>query len=547
MDSVLISSCLPSAFRHQFITTATQMRPHNAPIQEPMWGHRGDIEGRGALVVYGGHMADRLPHRTLNDALIRLREDAGLSQQELANGLNNLAASAYDQRPNLTKKTVGRWERGEVDWPQPFYRRLLAEYFKVAVDELGFYRPHRSTGAPVGGDDILTLIADPSNSDPRVGKDQQSWRDTRTALGKNRRTLAVLAEQLYPQSRIAGLENTGVITHPSWIPHTPVPLTRVSLVLDPLAPEPLITGGERESAPVRPLASAEHRYRRYHHAIRDLTPPRLFENRLCFRLMDLDWSVPTMKMKFGQMGFFDSIDTNEVLAHETALYHLFRDRHGEFRTSKPSWRRLAFRKLVDDPFDLTRRPLMGAIGTLTIRSGESPSVVLHHRDGDRVAGGGGMAHLLPAGIFQPSSVIPSAVVEDFSIWRNIQREYAEELLGHDEYDGSGRPITYADLEPFVTMDRALTAGDIRVWFLGLTLDALTLCGDILTVAVIEPELYDDLFADAVNTNAEGSVLARALPFEAHTIQRLRELGQLSPGATAALHFAWQHRATLLHE
>jgi hypothetical protein len=49
---------------------------------------------------------------------------------------------------------------------------------------------------------------------------------------------------------------------------------------------------------------------------------------------------------------------------------------------------------------------MGAVGTLTIRAGESPCVVLHKRDGANVAGGCGMIHLLPAGIFQPSSVMP---------------------------------------------------------------------------------------------------------------------------------------------
>jgi hypothetical protein len=38
--------------------------------------------------------------------------------------------------------------------------------------------------------------------------------------------------------------------------------------------------------------------------------------------------------------------------------------------------------------------------------------VLHQRHGGRVAGGGGMAHLLPAGIFQPSSVLPAAVDPD---------------------------------------------------------------------------------------------------------------------------------------
>jgi hypothetical protein len=336
-----------------------------------------------------------------------------------------------------------------------------------------------------------------------------------------------------------------VISHPSWIPVEPVELDRIKLVLLSDAPAPAITGDEPESAVARPRLTPQRRFRRYHQVVRDLAAPTLFENRLCFRVLGLDWAAPTPTMQFGHMGFFDAIDTNEVLAHETALHQLARDRNDAWITTKPSWNRLAFRNLIGAPFDLGRRPLMGAVGTLTIRGGASPSIVLHHRDGGRVAGGGNMAHLLPAGIFQPSSVHPDAVLTDFSLWRNIQREFAEELLGHDEYDGSGRPIDYASIDPFATMDRARDQGRIRVWCLGVTLDALTLACDILTVAVIEPDLYDALFADAVDSNTEGTVPARALPFEAHTLAHLRESRQLSPGAAAALHLAWKNRNILV--
>jgi transcriptional regulator with XRE-family HTH domain len=483
--------------------------------------------------------------RTPNGALVRLREDVGLSQQDLADEINSLALRRFGKTADITKKTVGRWERGEVDWPQPFYRRLLVEYFEVAVDELGFHRPRRAEPHPLGaGTTPLEFGPAAGTADPRVEADQRRWREVRQQLGDRRRVLAVLAESLYPDRRVPGLEGTGAIADPSWICAEPVPLENVALVLDPEAPEPLITGTERESAAVRPLQTTDRRYRHYHHAMRDIAAPTLFENRLCFRLVDLAAAGTEVSMRFSQMGFFDSIDTNEALAHEIALHHL-PSSHDHAEPRKPSWRRLKFRKLVGEPFDLTRRPLMGAIGTLTIRGGESPSIVLHQRHGGRVAAGGGMAHLLPAGIFQPSSVIPAGIERDFCVWRNIQREYAEEVLGHEEYDGSGRPIDYDNVEPFTTMDQGRRAGHIKVWYLGLVLDALTLCGDILTVAVIAPDVYDHLFAEAVDNNIEGSVPTRAVPFESHTLARLRGSGQLAPGAAAALHLAWRHRRTLL--
>jgi len=484
--------------------------------------------------------------RIPNTVLIVLRERAGLSQQDLADELTNLAATRYGKHPQITRKTVGRWERGEVVWPQPFYRRLLAEFFTCPADELGFRRPR-----PVRAEDEqiepfpvpLTFATTPPIAEPHVERDQNEWRQVRAALGRHRRDLAVLAESLYRDHRVPGLTNTGVISTPAWIPAEPVSLDEITLVSESVVAEPTVTGEEPESGSVRPLASLEARYRRYHDAIRNLAAPRLFENRLCFRLLGLDWTQPCLR--FGQMGFFDAIDTNEALAHEFAAHHLAIDGESEAVLPRASMRRLAFRKLIADPFDLSRRPLMGAIGTLTIRGGDSPSVVLHQRDGASVAGGGGMVHLLPAGIFQPSSVIPAAIAADFSIWRNIQREYAEELLGHDEYDGSGRPILYDELEPFTTMDRAVRDGDIRVFCLGFTLDALTLAGDILTVAVIAPHTYDELFANAVDTNSEGSVPARAFPFEENTLTWLSESKRLSPGAAAALHLAWTHRKSLL--
>lgn len=198
----------------------------------------------------------------------------------------------------------------------------------------------------------------------------------------DQRELAVLAEDLYPDHRLPGAERTGVITCPSWIPAQPIPLGRV--VLDQLGEAPTAVGGtETEGALSRPLATAEQRYRRYSRAIRDLAPPAPFENRLCFRLLGVNWSQPALQLSFGAMGFFDTLDTNELLAHETALNVLARTRSGEYEPVRPSWRGFKFRKLIGDPFDLTRRPLMGAIGTLTIRGGESPSVVLHQRDGAR--------------------------------------------------------------------------------------------------------------------------------------------------------------------
>ena len=69
------------------------------------------------------------------------------------------------------------------------------------------------------------------------------------------------------------------------------------------------------------------------------------------------------------------------------------------------------------------------------------------------------------------------------------------------------------------MTAALDHGQIQVWCLGLGVDPLTYATDLLTVAVIDSRLFDELFSLAPRANAEGSVLA-AREFAAHVIDRV---------------------------
>lgn len=491
-------------------------------------------------------MAVHAEERIHNAVLADLRESAGLSQQELADELNRIAWQ-HGKKVEINRKTVGRWERGEVEWPQGLHRRLLAELLDVSIDELGFRRPRRLLATPTSRSDdleVLTLVAAPHQLDPRVERDQQQWRKARRELNEQRVALTSAAARLYPaQVRIG---HTGLISRPEWIPTQPVELDRIKLAYRPATKPPAMDGAESQSQAVRPLASTEQRYRRYSHAVRDLDHPRLFDNRLSFRLLDLDWQSPSMA--FGNTTYFDAFDVCEAMAHETALTHLRLDENDVMAVGQPSWRRLPFRKLLEDPFDLERRPVLVSIATLTIRISRSgaPSFVLHRRDPASVAVAGGMLHVMPAGVFQPSSVMPAAVVDDFDLWRNIMREYSEEFLGNPEHDGDGKPIDYAGTELFAALEHARsTGGGMRVYCLGVAMDALTLYGELLTVAVFEAELYDAIFGAMVNNNSEGSVAAAALPFEEHTVRQLLDRDRLAPAAAGCVELAWQHRRLLL--
>jgi hypothetical protein len=81
--------------------------------------------------------------------------------------------------------------------------------------------------------------------------------------------------------------------------------------------------------------------------------------------------------------------------------------------------------------------------------------------------------------------------------------------------------------------------------LGVALDALTLFGEILTVAVFDSELFDSMSRDFVDRNDEGAVLTTRLPFDAETIGHLIASGRLAPAGAGCLTLAWRQRQNLL--
>lgn len=462
-----------------------------------------------------------------------LRETAHLTQDELADRLNAVESKAG--HGGADGNTVHRWEIGR-NTPGVARQRRLAGILGVGVEDLAFRPASRTDPDPLAFLDEEPAI--PADTDPRVTHSRDEWIRTRQALNIHRRTLTGLAADVYPEwARVA---TTGLIADPAWIPDRPVPLDAITLTHDRQAPAPLYDGAEPESAHVRPLCTITKPYGRYTQAIRDLAHPRLFENRPAWRLTALDWA--TGRMGFADTFYFASVDVNEVVSHEIA--HVTLDADGKPRPGAPRLRDLPYRRLIDDPFNLSARPVMPAISTLTIRAGAEPSFLLHRRDPASVTMAGGMLQVIPSGIFQPSSVLPAAAVADFSLLRNIEREFAEELLGFDELDGDGQPVDYTS-EPFATMDTAVASGRLRVHCLGVALDALTLVGEILTVAVVDPDVFDAMAADFVDTNDEGSVVKGRLPFTDTMIGRILRSGRMAPAGAGCLTLAWKHRAALL--
>ncbi len=367
-------------------------------------------------------------------------------------------------------------------------------------------------------------------------RSQQDWLRVRGFLNAHRHQLGRATADLYPRSwRVAG---TPLLARPGWVPATPVPLDQVTLSWRPGRAAPDIDGTGPETATVCPLRDDASRFGSYAAALGDLNRPGLFENRGCYRLLEVDTAPGVTDLRFGAGRYFEVINICEAAAHEYAAATLARDDPGR----PPAMDELPLRSLIGDPTDLERRPVLAAICTLVLRadraSGDA-AMILHWRDPARVASGGGLYQVAPVGVFQPSHDAEWNQANDFSLWRGIVRELSEELLGGGEdYHSDTAPIDYQRWPLHNELAAARRAGTLRVFWLGLGADPLTLATDLLTVAVLDAGLFDATFAGLVRANDEGRIVtgdgaARAAvgtPFRAVTIERFTAAEPMQPPA-----------------
>ncbi len=325
--------------------------------------------------------------------------------------------------------------------------------------------------------------------DAAVALDQAQWRQQRRWLNRHRSELARLAVQLYPVHH--RVPDTTLIAGPGWIPDEPVGLRSLRLTLDE-----------------QPHGVA-----------------------------------------------IDKIDVSEALGHELAIACLHRE-DGLLDSAELLRGALLFRTRIGDPFDFARRAIIPAVTTLTIRLRRypaEPSFLLHWRDPGKVATAAGVYDVIPAGEFQPASVALWDRRNDFDLWRNIVREYSEELLGTPEHDGTrSKPIDYDAWPLYRELEDAQAAGALAPFVLGLDLDALTLAATILTVVVIDDDVFTRTFGAATRFNDEGEIVAigdgratEGVPFTRDSVRRLLSSEPMASPGAACLALAWRHRHRIL--
>lgn len=375
----------------------------------------------------------------------------------------------------------------------------------------------------------------------------QDWLAARRLLARQRPALASAAARLYRGvPRVAGTE---LLARPGWLPEVPVPLPNLRLHWEARPPAPAVDPAGPLTAHVRPRRDADGQpgpgqYSSYAAAIAALDRPALFENRACYRLLSARLTGQP-ELVFGECRYFDGVNLGHAVAHELAAAW-------PASGQAPGPAELRLRAAVGDPTDLPRRCATVALATLTLRAGPGGATfLLHWRDPARVNHAGGMYQVMPAGMFQPVTGTPAALRADFSLWRCLVREFSEELLGTSEdYPTTDGVLDYQAWPFHQRLAAAAAAGDLTAWCLGVGVDPLTLATDILTVAVLRAEVFDELFGGLVTSNAEGRVVtvdsSAAIPFTESAVSRLSGGSEpMQPAGAALLRLAWQGRRHLL--
>ncbi|WNV89072.1 XRE family transcriptional regulator [Umezawaea sp. Da 62-37] len=351
----------------------------------------------------------------------------------------------------------------------------------------------------------------------------EQWLQVRAHLVAHRHALAARAAAEYPE--ITKVASTPLLANPGWLPPEPVPLADIGLGWHP---DRVFGGVDGTVGPVLPPGAPTYSAAMAAHA-----SPSVFTNRSTYRLLAADLAEP--RLDFGTGRYFDGVDVGEASAHEYAARDLgLADA-------------LPLRASVGDPCDPARRPVNVAISTLTLRLDRSTGAAtffLHWRDPAKVGHAGGLYQVLPVGVFQAAGDEPWNTGNDFSLWRCVVREFAEELLGESEDHGADRaPVDYAAWPFAARMTAALGTG-VRVSYLGMGVDPLTFATDMLTVAVFDAPLFDELFSGLVEDNDEGRVL-EGLAFTAANVHRFVHDEPTQAAGAALLALAWEHRWSLL--
>lgn len=331
-----------------------------------------------------------------------------------------------------------------------------------------------------------------------------------------------------------------VLSRPGWIPTVPRHLDRTEIRWEETDPSVVVRSCRLHSSHLLPDGPDGAPFPSYSDAIAalDTAAGTAFFDGPSFRLLDLippDGADDPFRFRFGRCGYFDAVDTTDVLGLEAAARLL--DGPATATT---------YRDWLGDPFDLSLRCAVPGISTLTVcRSPTGPSFFMHRRSPSTVASSAGALHVVPAGEFQPVGGDPTSAPAQCDLWTNVRREFSEELLGVAEDPGPTAGAADPSGAPDAALERLQASGEATPWILGCALDPVTWKPEVLTALVLSARAADQLFRTVPTHNEEGTVLAgdggHGLVLDEATVRAVVDDPATVAVGRACLTLAWRHR------
>jgi hypothetical protein len=341
------------------------------------------------------------------------------------------------------------------------------------------------------------------------------------------------------------------IAEPAWVLSEPLDLDQLSVELAAEQDVPPVP--EERYAPLLrywPLGADDKPAARYHEAVTQFdTPPRIWFNGPSYRLLGVERRTDGgFALRVGTTTYWDGYDSWAALQFEAA--HQLRETAGATLVGP-------YRRSLGTPFDLTNRNCAIGISVLTVcltRTG--PRFYLQRRAAAQVATMGGMAGLVPAGEFQPSSAAYAAVHSDADIWRCAMREFAEELFGRrDLNEQRAALVDYERESPFRELQRARQQGQVRPYLLDIGFDPVSWKAGLRLVCVFDEAAYLKIFRGMLPETAEGGLEVSSLhrvgnepltgmALDEETVGRYLRDPTITEAARLCIGLAWEHREKL---
>ena len=392
----------------------------------------------------------------------------------------------------------------------------------------------------------------PAVREERRQQSREGFRAVRRWMSEpaNQRQVAAAAHGTYAELLAPAPMNL-FIADPAWVLPEPLELDRLAVTLVDEHHEPRVA--ETSYAPLRrywPLGADNKPAGRYHEAVSEFdTPPDTWFNAPSYRLLGVERSADGgFELRVGTTTYWDGYDSWAALQFEAA--HQLRESGGTSLAGP-------YRQALGSPFDLANRVCAIGISVLTVcRTARGPFFYLQHRAAAGVATMPGLAGLVPAGEFQPTSAAYAALRSDADVWRCVMREFAEEILGRpDLNEQRGALVDYERESPFRELGLARRAGRVRPYILDIGFDPVSWKAGIRLVCVFEEDAYQEIFRGMLPGSDEGhlelSSLVRdgdeplpGMPFDEETVRTYLKAPAITAAARLCIGLTWEHREKL---